>query len=294
MAQDGLEIVQRVCTFIKTVSDHDWHRMQSSQVGCMISASIRSDLEGENWMCKNENQRTPFEFGRLVGRRPLISLPETMKRPGVESIGAVFTRSSSELDHRSHQCWCTWRSVLGFQNRFRKLSIDVGIRVCLLYHGPNDLRQVSTTPMHRHGAHKTHQIGPANPGFHSLLSNQEWALMRVLRRTVQPLQPLQPHWADKSITQNMINDLQNRAQQMIQSAQHRRAQPILATHALRAQPGDTGDVARTRVAESAQLLQMMPEQVIEGFDAYNDMIRKMAKQRNLPTCRCTGCRWSRE
>ena len=80
----------------------------------------------------------------------------------------------------------------------------------------------------------------------------------------------------------MINDLQNRARQMIRSAQHRRVQPILATHALRAQPEDTGDVARTRVAESAQLLQMMPEEVIEAFDAYNDMIRELANQRNIP------------
>ena len=170
----------------------------------------------------------------------------------------------------------------GSKTDFEQYHSTLRSEFILLYHGPNDLRQVSTTPMHSHGAHKTHQIGPANPGFHSLLSNQEWALMRVLRRTVQPLQPLQPHWADKSVTQNMINDLQNRVQQMIQSAQHRRVQPILATHALRAQPGDTGDTARTRIAESAQLLQMMPEQVIEGFDAYNDMIRKMAKQRNLP------------
>ena len=132
-----------------------------------------------------------------------------------------------------------WGSKTDFENYHSTLESEF----ILLYHGPNDLRQVSTTPMHRHGAHKTHQIGPANPGFHSLLSNQEWALMRVLRRTVQPLQPLQPHWEDKSVTQNMINDLQNRTQQLIQSAQHRRVQPILATHALRAQPEDTGDVA---------------------------------------------------
>ena len=126
--------------------------------------------------------------------------------------------------------------------------------------------------MHSHGAHKTHQIGPANPGFHSLLSNQEWSDESTsVDGTASPT--VTTYWVDKSVTQNMINDLQNRVQQMIQSAQHRRVQPILATHALRAQPGD-GDTARTRIAESAQLLQMMPEQVIEGFDAYNDMIRK--------------------
>ena len=106
--------------------------------------------------------------------------------------------------------------------------------------------------------------------------------MRVLRRAIQPIQPLQPSWADKRITQNMINDLQNRVIQMIQSAQHRRVQPILATHALRAQMNDTGELARTRVAESAQLLQLMPEQVIEGFDAYNKMVTDLAKRRNLP------------
>ena len=45
---DGLETVQRVCTFIKTVNDLVWRRMLCSLDGCMISGSIRSDLEGEN------------------------------------------------------------------------------------------------------------------------------------------------------------------------------------------------------------------------------------------------------
>ena len=172
-----------------------------------------------------------------------------------------------------------WGSKTDFENYHSTLESEF----ILLYHGPNDLRQVSTTPMHRHGAHKTHQIGPANPGFHSLLSNQEWALMRVLAKNGSALQPLQPHWADKSVTQNMINDLQNRAQQMIQSAQHRRVQPILATHALRAQAGDTG---MSHVLELlSPLLQMMPEEVIEGFDAYNDMMRKLEKRiSRLPMC----------
>ncbi len=171
-----------------------------------------------------------------------------------------------------------WGSKTDFEEHSSSIQPDYVI----LYHAPNDLRQVSSTPMHNHGAHNTQQIGPANPGFHRLFSNQEWALMRVLRRTIQPLQPLQPHWSERKITQHMINDLEGRVSQMIQTALHRGAQPILATHALRAQTGDTGEIARTRVAESAQLLQLMPEQVIDGFDAYNSMMKALANKRNLP------------
>ena len=40
---------------------------------------------------------------------------------------------------------------------------------------------------------------------------------------------------------------------------------------------DTGDIARSRVAESTCADDA--EQVIESFDAYNEMMRKLAKQR---------------
>ena len=176
-------------------------------------------------MFKSANQKTRYEFGRSVGRPPLTFLPETMKRLGKSLLEQYLQEAHPDLTIEVINAGVPGEVYWGSKTDFENYHSQLESEFVLLYHGPNDLRQVSTTPMHRHGAHKTHQIGPANPGFHSLLSNQEWALMRVLRRTVQPLQPLQPHWADKSITQNMINDLQNRAQQMIQSAQHRRAQP---------------------------------------------------------------------
>ena len=131
-------------------------------------------------------------------------------------------------------------------------------------------------------AHNSNQKGPTESLVHSLLSNQEWALIRVLRRTLQPMQPLQPHWQSRSVTPHMINDLEGRVNQMLRTAQQRRVKPILATHALRAQRGDKGEIARKRVAESAQHLQLIVQQVIAGFSSYNNMMKNIAQKRNLP------------
>jgi lysophospholipase L1-like esterase len=171
-----------------------------------------------------------------------------------------------------------WGSIKDFEKHYRDIRPDFVI----LYHGPNDLRQVSSTPLQNPDAHNSNQIGPTESWIHLLLSNQEWALIRVLRRTLQPMQPVQPHWENRSVTPHMIKDLEGRVNQMLKAAQQRRVKPILATHALRAQVGDSGDVARIRVAESAQHLQLMPEQVISGFAAYNKMMKKIAQKRNLP------------
>ena len=171
-----------------------------------------------------------------------------------------------------------WGSIKDFETHYKDLRPDFVI----LYHGPNDLRQVSSTPMQNPDAHNSNQKGPTESLVHSLLSNQEWALIRVLRRTLQPMQPLQPHWQSRSVTPHMINDLEGRVNQMLRTAQQRRVKPILATHALRAQTGDKGEIARKRVAESAQHLQLMPEQVISGFASYNNMMKNIAQKRNLP------------
>ena len=171
-----------------------------------------------------------------------------------------------------------WGSIKDFENYYRDIRPDYVI----LYHGPNDLRQVSSTPMQNPDAHLSNQKGPTESWLHLLLSNQEWAIIRVLRRTLQPMQPLQPHWKNRTVTPHMIQELEGRVNQMLKAAQQRRVQPILATHALRAQNDDKGDLAQSRVAESAQHLQLMPEQVISAFHSYNMMMKKLAKTKNLP------------
>ena len=132
-------------------------------------------------------------------------------------------------------------------------------------------------------AHNSNQKRPTESLVHSLLSNQEWALIRVLRRTLQPMQPLQPHWQSRSVTPHMINDLEGRVNQMLRTAQQRRVKPN-SCHTCPSCPEETKEkIARKRVAESVlQHLQLMPEQVISGFASYNNMMKNIAQKRNLP------------
>ena len=130
-------------------------------------------------------------------------------------------------------------------------------------------------------AHNSNQKGPTESLVHSLLSNQEWALIRVLRRTLQPMQPLQPHWQSRSVTPHMINDLEGRVNQMLRTAQQRRVKPILPHIVLRAQTGDKGEIAR-KESLSQPTSSTHAEQVISGFASYNNMMKNIAQKRNLP------------
>ena len=252
--QMGSEIVQRVCTSIKMESDHDWHQMQ------FLPGWLYDILHQLSWV---QRARIGYPrsktkgYGSNLGDRWFDHLDIFFARNNEETslslleqyLQEAHLNLTIEVINAGVPGEVYWGSKTDFENNHSKMESEFVI----LYHGPNDLRQVSTTPMHRHGAHKTHQIGPCESWVSQFAVQSRVGFDEGAKRTGQPFQPLQPHWADKSVTQNMINDLQKIAQQMIQSAQHRRAQPILATHALRAQPGDTGDVARTRVAESARI-----------------------------------------
>jgi lysophospholipase L1-like esterase len=171
-----------------------------------------------------------------------------------------------------------WGSRSDFEQKYSMVKPDYVV----LYHGPNDIRQISSSPHHAAGSHNTPTIGPNDGLLHSLLSRQDIALIRVLRRSLQPIEALQPHWEGSKLTNNGLGELRNRVLQFIQSARQRRATPVLASHALRAADGDTGDTARARIAESAQILQMYPEAVIESFRQYNGMMADLAKQQKLP------------
>ena len=97
-------------------------------------------------------------------------------------------------------------------------------------------------------------------------------LFGVLRRYLQPMQPIRSHWKGRSISSNMIKEVEGQSAPSFTLSTGTRVRPILATHPLRAQSTDTGMVAQTRVAESAQHLQLTPEAVIAAFEDYNSMI----------------------
>lgn len=167
-------------------------------------------------------------------------------------------------------------SLSDFQSYQQQIRPDYVV----IYHGPNDMREVLAPPPNAPGAQPTK---PPDEGFiHEILGRQEYALFRVIKRTIAPLRPLQKEWESNRMSTNQLGDLRNRNQQFVRFAQQSRVVPVIATHALRAQNGDEGEVARKRVAETSQLLRMYPKQAIEAFEEYNKMLASLAKSNNLP------------
>ena len=164
---------------------------------------------------------------------------------------------------------------------FERLQQDVQADYIVIYHGPNDMRQLFSTNR-KIAANPQNQLGPPDPISSSILNRKDIALIRVLRRTLKIKQPLDPTWADTQIQNSDVQMLKNRVEHVIRIAKRNRTIPILASHAFRAQSGDTGVVAQKRVAETAQLLQMYPEAAIEAFDAYNAMLKDLSIKHRIP------------
>jgi hypothetical protein len=112
--------------------------------------------------------------------------------------------------------------------------------------------------------------------------NRNFAIVRVIRRARQALQPIQAHWSEEPLTTSEIGILEQRLQQTIRSIQQHNAKAILATHALRAEEGDTGDVAFYRVAETAGMFQRQPETAIQIYAQYNAMVTQLSQRSSLP------------
>ena len=119
----------------------------------------------------------------------------------------------------------------------------------------------------------------AQDGFgEQFWENRNFAIVRVIRRARQALQPIQAHWSNAPLTTSEINILEQRLQQTIHSVHQHRAKVILATHALRAEDGDTGDVAFYRVAETAGMFQRQPETAIQIYQQYNTMVTQLSQR----------------
>ena len=254
--------------------------------------------------------------------KPNAELNGWMYKISINSLGFRGAELSNQKPHNGLRIWCiggsttfdiyassneaTWPAILekNLQSAFPDKAVEVvnaGIPgeilrgslsdfkeyqrqiqpdYVVIYHGPNDLREVVAPPPNAPGSAPTK---PPDEGFiHELLGRQEYALFRVIKRTIAPLRPLQKDWESNRITNNQLKDLYNRNQQFVRFAKQNRVVPVIATHALRAQNGDEGEVARERVAETSQLLRMYPKQAIEAFEEYNKMLGNLARSNNLP------------
>ena len=174
--------------------------------------------------------------------------------------------------------------LFGSREDFQKHQKGLKIDVVVIYHGPNDLRQLLSAPQQQQNAHQANQIGIADTpsAFGFILERKDIALVRVLRRMLTESIPSRPEWESNQMTQNQLNELQNRLEQTIRLIKKHRAIPILATHALKAEDGDTGSIAEERVAETTSLLRMTPERSIETFHYYNQMVKALALKYHIP------------
>ena len=169
---------------------------------------------------------------------------------------------------------------------FERLQPQVRADYVIIYHGPNDLRQLLSTNLFSATAASTgtknHKLGPPDGAIRSLLNRKDIALVRVTRRLLQHQQPLDESWQDRIVTKDQWNLLRNRLEQFIRKAKQANVVPVLVSHALRAQKGDSGEIAAERVAETAQLLRLYPNVVIDTFEQYNAMLQSLAEKHRIP------------
>lgn len=176
--------------------------------------------------------------------------------------------------------------LLGSTQDFERLQPSIKADVVIIYHGPNDMRQITNNSTLKDQRLKNNQTAPpleSNSTFKEILHrNQDFALIRVFLRTFQSQRSIPDSWKNHKLQSNDIEELRFRLTDTIQKIRRLGAIPILATHALRAQPTDTGTQAQKRVAETAWLLRMSPENALNAFDQYNAMVRELATKQGLP------------
>lgn len=145
--------------------------------------------------------------------------------------------------------------------------------VVVIYHGPNDLRQVLTTPQ---------GPGPGSVKRPPLLARLDPALLRVSTRVLQRNAQSRVAFDKRDVRVQDLREIRDRIKRLMKATRHAGAVPLLATHALRAPADATGEAAHAMVAETAVLLEMHPESAIGAFGAYNQLVTEMARQESLP------------
>ena len=154
----------------------------------------------------------------------------------------------------------------------RRLGRQVRPDVVVIYHGPNDLRQVLTRPA----------VPPPPTALQRLMGSFKPAMYRVLLRNLQSSAYLQVELPAQQVGARQLGPIRQRLEALIRESRALGATPLLATHALRAPPDAAGAQARAQVAESALLLGMDAESTLAAFAAYNQLVVQLAREHRLP------------
>ncbi len=157
--------------------------------------------------------------------------------------------------------------ISGSQEDFISHFQTVQPDVLLIYHGPNDLRDI------RFG-------GPAPPTGDL---EQQFALLRATRSAVNRKLPQLPEeWKTARLSSHELTEVGGRIERLISVALERGVRVMLASHALKIAPGATGDAALRDLGEVCVLMHMYPDAVIHVFSDFNNMMAAMAERMKLP------------
>lgn len=158
--------------------------------------------------------------------------------------------------------------MLGSRDDLHRLGPTLSPDYVVIYHGPNDLRNLASRPP------------PAMMDMRLL--GADVALFRVLRRGLTTDRPAPAGLPAVPVALAELAPLESRLLELVEASRGLGAVPVLATHALRASPAATGAAARAQVAEAAMILGMDAPSTIAHFGAYNDMVRRLAAREHLP------------
>ena len=156
----------------------------------------------------------------------------------------------------------------GNREEFESHFGQVGPDVLVIHAGPNDLRSASM--------HATGLEPEPERGFMERL-----AIFRVLSRKLR-LQHIPSSWKGRQIETHFWDRMGKDLSDFVGSARRKGMKVLLATHAHRAEDSATGRQAAWQVAESSRLLRMDGEGVIAAFSKYNEMVRQVAVDFQVP------------
>jgi lysophospholipase L1-like esterase len=233
--------------------------------------------------------RFDIRVNKLGFRGPDLIEPRTEKTTRIWFIGGsttfdIFAPTNEE----------TWPSLVGstVQKAWPALSVEiinagvpgeilrgnredfeahygrVGPDFLVLHAGPNDLRSCSM--------HATGLEPEPGRGFLDRL-----AMFRLLSRKLR-WQRMPTSWVGREIETHFWERMDKDLRDFVGSAQQKGIKVVLVTHAHRAEESATGKAATWQVAESSRLLRMDGESVIAAFTRYNQMVRQVAEDLQLP------------
>jgi lysophospholipase L1-like esterase len=156
----------------------------------------------------------------------------------------------------------------GNREDFESFFAQVGPDILVIHAGPNDLRSAAM--------HVTGLEPDPEPRLVERL-----AFFRVLSRKLR-LQHIPSSWKGREIETHFWDRMDKDLRDFVGSARKKRMTVLLATHAHRAEDAATGRQAAWQVAESSRLLKMDGESVIAAYARYNEMVRQVAADLQVP------------